>query len=177
MASLDEFTGFKPAREYDTGVNYNKVICDLVKKKGCSYPAEIMRETGIAKDTLYVHLYQLVKEKWLEKHNLAGRMRVPSWLKSRIKELWGMNIKGDRIKGMAWYTLPNVKDTTAVDEVKEGENYKKRTLVIDYWTNIHQDVEPSDEQKKASENGKLTTNGVKIIPVEKEKKLVKNGED
>jgi len=177
MAGQQELDGFRPPEDYDTGVNYDKVICDLVKKKGCSYPAEIMRETGICKDTMYVHLYQLTKEKWLEKHNLAGRMRIPSWLKPRIKELWGMNIKGDRIKGMAWYTLPNVKDTAAKDTFKSSEEYKKRTLIIDYWTNIHQGVEPSEEQIEASESGTLTTDGANIIKVGDRKESVKDGED
>ncbi|MEA3222768.1 MAG: hypothetical protein U9P49_06345 [Thermodesulfobacteriota bacterium] len=166
----EELDGFRPPQEYDEGVNYNKIICDFVAKKGCSYPAEMMRELGIYKDTLYVHLAQLVRDNWLEKHSLGGMNKAPSWLKHRLQELWDMNIKGDRIKMMAWYTLSGVGDTRAEDEAKSNEIYKKRTAIIDYWTNVHQGVEPSKEQKKASEDGKLTTDGAKIVPVEKVEK-------
>jgi len=125
MEEQIELDGFRPPEEYDTGMNYDSLIYDFVKKKGCSYPAEIMRELGISKDTLYTHLFQLVKKDWLVKHNLAGKYLVPDWLRPRVKEMWSMNIKGDRIRGMAWYTLSNlnakVADSKAAKPLKEAQ--------------------------------------------------------
>ena len=169
--------GLRPPSDYDADVNYESVIFEFVKKKGCSYPAEIMRELGINKDTVYLKLFKLVKDDWLMKHNLYGTFKVPSWLKPRLKELWNDGKKGDSIRHMSWYTLPNVEDTSAEDELKANLAYGDRTLIIDYWTNIHSGVEASEEQIEASGNGTLTTDGVNIVKVEDEKKLVKDGED
>lgn len=177
MAEQEELSGFRPPEDLDEGINHKIVIYELVKKKGCSYPAEIRRETGFSKDTLYAHLFQLVKEEQLVKHNLYGRTKVPSWLKPRIEELWSMNIKGDRITRMAWYTLSGVEDTSMDDKTKSEEVHKKRALIIDYWMNVKRGVEPSDEQKEAAKGGKLTTDGVNIIPAsEQEKAILGNGD-
>lgn len=144
-----ELDGFKPPEEYDTGMNYNSIIYDFVKKKGCSYPAEIMREVGISKDTLYAHLFELTKKEWLVKHNLAGMFTVPAWLKPRVKEMWSMNIKGDRIKGMAWYTVFDAVEMSNKSEQKRDEEHRKSITKIDGEMNIDRGVEPTDEQKVA----------------------------
>jgi len=167
--------GLRPPSEYEADVNYESVIIEFVRKKGCSYPAEIMRELGISKDTVYLKLFKLVKEDWLMKHNLYGTFKVPSWLKPRLKELWNDGKKGDSIRHMSWYTLPGVEDTAAKDMVEEGELFKKRTTIIDYWTNINQGVEPSKEQIEASKDGKLTTDGVNIVEVGEQKEALKDG--
>ena len=82
-----ELSGFRPPEELNDGMDYETVIHELVKKKGCTYPAEIRRETGFVKDTIYFHLFQLVKKEQLVKHNLAGKFTVPAWLKPRLSEL------------------------------------------------------------------------------------------
>jgi len=149
MAGQQELSGFRPPEDFDTGVNYESVIYELVKKKGCSYPAEIRRETGFSKDTVYFHLFQLVKKGFLAKHNLYGQKTAPSWIKPRLKEMWDMNIKGDRITGMAWYTLAEVKDDPKSSHYEMNKQYKKDINKIDGELNVHSGIEPTEEQKEA----------------------------
>jgi len=149
MVVQEELSGFRPPEELNDGMDYETVIHELVKKKGCTYPAEIRRETGFDKDTIYFHLFQLVKKEQLVKHNLAGKFTVPAWLKPRLAELWSMNIKGDRIKGMAWYTLPDAIDIAGKDEVQRDKEHRENTTKIDGEMNIARGVEPTAEQKEA----------------------------
>ena len=149
----EELGGFRPPEELNNGMDYETIIYELVKKKGCCYPAEIRRETGFSKDTIYFHLFQLVKQEKLVKHNIAGLFVVPGWLKPRIKELWDMNIKGDRIKGMAWYTLPGAVDIAGKDEVQRDKEHRKKITKIDGEMNIRRGVEPTAEQKEAMKEG------------------------
>ena len=60
-----------------------------------------------------------------------------------------MNIKGDRIKGMAWYTLPDAVDVEGKDEIQRDKEHREKITKIDGEMNIKRGVEPSAEQKEA----------------------------
>ena len=153
MVGNTTLDGLRPPEEYEEEMNYESIILEFVKKKGCSYPAEIMRELGISKDTVYLKLFKLVKEDWLMKHNLYGTFMVPSWLKPRLQELWDDGKKGDSIRHMSWYTLPGVKDTRGDDILETDKQHKKDITKIDGEMNIKRGVEPTEEQKEAMKEG------------------------
>lgn len=97
--------GFNPPVREDEADEKVDMILDLIKLKGCSYPAEIMGELDISKDTIYRKCRFLERNGIIKRMSLAGIERVPDWLQPRINELWARGIKGDKIRRMTWYKL------------------------------------------------------------------------
>lgn len=97
--------GFNPPQEEEKADERVEWILDLIKEKGCSYPAEIGGELNISKDTLYRKLRFLEKEGIIKRMSLEGKEQVPDWLEPRIKELWARGIKGEGIRRISWYMV------------------------------------------------------------------------
>lgn len=130
-------------------IDYDAVIHQLIKDKGCSYPAEMQREIGCSKDTLYMHLHSLCRDKILKRHSLSGKTSAPDWIKPRIPELITMGIKGDRIRAMAWYTLVDAEVKPSKTQFQHEQDYDNNMLALDAEMNRERGVEPSEKQLEA----------------------------
>jgi predicted ArsR family transcriptional regulator len=100
MSILDELT---PPEDRIKSVGVDKSILEAVAERKISYPAEIVGDTGINRQTVFDHVRQLVKAGKLERVYLHNS--VPDVMKGRISELWEMGLKGAMIRRMSWYKL------------------------------------------------------------------------
>ena len=116
MLSKELEVGFSPPEKKEAVDERVGLILDLIKQRGCSYPAEICGELDISKDTVYRKCRFLERQGVIKRMSLAGIEHVPGWLKPRINELWARGIKGEKIRRITWYVLvkaggKNVKKT------------------------------------------------------------------
>lgn len=116
--------GFSPPQDKNEADDRADAILELIREKGCSFPAEIMGELDISKDTIYRKCRYLEKQGLIKRMALFGVDKVPDWLQPRIKELWARGIKGDKIRYMTWYTV--VKSASKADDhvVKTSKKHK-----------------------------------------------------
>ena len=116
--------GFSPPQDKNEADDRADAILELIREKGCSFPAEIMGELDISKDTIYRKCRYLEKQGLIKRMSLWGIDKVPDWLQPRIKELWARGIKGDKIRYMTWYTV--VKSASKADDhvVKTSKKHK-----------------------------------------------------
>lgn len=83
--------------------NVDNSILEAIEERGISYPAEIVGDTGISRQTVFDHLRHLCHDGKIERVML--RKHVPDDLKKRLQELWDIGMKGGMIKHMSWYRL------------------------------------------------------------------------
>jgi len=112
---LEELT---PPGEREELKNVDASIIEAVAERKISYPAEIVGDTGINRQTVFDHIRWLAKEGKLER--VCMKQFVPDELKGRLQELWDCGLKGGMIKRMTWYKV------AVVAEVKDvGKKDKK----------------------------------------------------
>lgn len=97
--------GFNPPEEKEADEETFEMILDIIKEKGCSYPAEISGELNKSKDTVYRKLRFMEKQGMVKRMYVKSPTFVPEWLKPRIPELWNRQIKGDAIRRISWYAI------------------------------------------------------------------------
>lgn len=97
--------GFNPPEEKEADDETFEAILDVIKEKGCSYPAEISGELNKSKDTIYRKLRFMEKQGMIKRMSIKSPNFVPAWLKHRMTELWNRQIKGDAIRRISWYVL------------------------------------------------------------------------
>lgn len=105
MSNKELRVGFNPPEERKEADEKVELILDLIKEKGCSYPAEICGELDISKDTVYRKCRFLEREKVIERMLIETAKEVPKWLQPRMHELWARGIKGNKIRRITWYRL------------------------------------------------------------------------
>ena len=85
-------------------------ILNFVKKKGCSYPAELGRDLMIPHDPMVAILHKLIKQKRLKKMKL-GTINVPTKLWKRIGEFWNIGTYGyESFVRMLWVEIPEKEE-------------------------------------------------------------------
>ena len=97
--------GFNPPEEDKADDGQFEMILDIIREKGCSYPAEISGELNVSKDTVYRKLRFMEKKGRVEKMIIKSPTFVPEWLKPRMPELWNRKIKGESIRRISWYII------------------------------------------------------------------------
>lgn len=105
MADKKLEVGFNPPEEEEAEDEKFEMILDIIKEKGCSYPAEISGELNVSKDTVYRKLRFMEKKGRVKRMVIKSPDYVPEWLKPRITELWNRKIKGDAIRRISWYAI------------------------------------------------------------------------
>jgi hypothetical protein len=100
MDILGELT---PPKERFEAASVDASIIDAVQMRKISYPAEIVGDTGINRQTVFDHVRGLVRSGRLERVFL--QRTVPDEMKERLTELWEMGLKGAMIKRMSWYRV------------------------------------------------------------------------
>lgn len=79
------------------------LILRAIGELGIAYPAEIVGETGVNRQTVFDRLCRLRHEGLVEKVVL-GR-EPPEVMKKRLPVLWEQGIKGNLLKRMSWYVV------------------------------------------------------------------------
>lgn len=92
-----------PPEEKRKEAGIDTSIIEAVRDRKISYPAEIVGDTGINRQTCFDHIRHLAKKGTLER--VTMKMHVPDELKARLQELWDMGLKGGMIKRMSWYRV------------------------------------------------------------------------
>jgi len=105
MSGKKSVLGFVPPEQSEQEDLKASEILEIIREKGCSYPAEICGETDISKDTVYRKLRFLTKQGVVERMSLEGSDKVPDWLRDRIPGLWSRGLKGDAIRRLTWYRV------------------------------------------------------------------------
>lgn len=118
MINKELEVGFNPPVEEEKDDEKVEMILDLIKEKGCSYPAEIMGVLNISSDTVYRKCRFLEEKGLLERMSLDGKRWIPEWLQPRIKELWARGIKGEKIRRMSWYRVVGTDGIPKKDPAK-----------------------------------------------------------
>jgi hypothetical protein len=102
--SADELLGeLTPPGERFKSAGVDASILEAVELRKISYPAEIVGDTGVNRQTVFDHIRGLVKAGRLERVFL--QRTVPEIMKNRLPELWEMGLKGAMIKRMSWYRV------------------------------------------------------------------------
>ena len=94
-----------PPDERSKKADTDETILNAIREFGVSYPAEIVGETGLSRQTVFDRLCYLRRHGVIEKLDL--RHGAPDVLKERLPDLWVQNIKGNRIRMMSFYVLKN----------------------------------------------------------------------
>lgn len=81
----------------------DRSILDAVRQRKISYPAEIVGDTGINRQTVFDHVRMLERQGKLKRVLL--HQFVPDEMKARLQELWDLGLKGKMIKRMSWYVV------------------------------------------------------------------------
>jgi len=92
-----------PPKEYKADEGVEGAIVRAVMDRCISYPAEIVADTGLSRQTVFDKIRIMKNQGFLERVFL--KQFVPDLLKSRLQELWDMGLKGNMIKRMSWYTV------------------------------------------------------------------------
>ena len=103
MVEFDILGELTPPDERDKAAGVDASILEAVAERKISYPAEIVGDTGINRQTVFDHVRMLAK---------AGRLKrvilqrsVPVEMTERLSELWDLGLKGKMIKRMSWYVV------------------------------------------------------------------------
>ena len=97
-----------PPGERKAEKNIDKSILESIEDRKITYPAEVVGDTGINRQTVFDRLRYLSKEGKIER--VALRRKVPDELKGRLEELWDLGLKGQMIRRMSWYKLNDLKE-------------------------------------------------------------------
>lgn len=103
MSGVDVLAELTPPKERFEAASVDASILEAVEMRRISYPAEIVGDTGVNRQTVFDHVRKLVREGRLERVFL--QRSVPDEMKDRLPELWEMGLKGQMIKRMSWYRV------------------------------------------------------------------------
>jgi len=112
MVEDDVLSELTPPKERFEAASVDASILEAVEMRKISYPAEIVGDTGVNRQTVFDHIRGLVRVGRLQRVFL--QRSVPEEMKERLNELWEMGLKGAMIKRMSWYVV-----------VKDGKGKKK----------------------------------------------------
>lgn len=105
MSGEDVLMELTPPGELVEKAGIDRSILESISMRKISYPAEIVGDTGINRQTVFDHL-RFLERSGKVKRVLLARF-VPDEMKERLPELWELGLKGKMIKRMTWYTLVN----------------------------------------------------------------------
>jgi len=103
MEQTDLMGELTPPHERRKAEGIDASILEAIKERKISYPAEIVGDTGINRQTVFDHVRMLARKGNIERVYL--HQRVPELLKERLEELWSIGLKGAQIKRMSWYVV------------------------------------------------------------------------
>lgn len=93
-----------PPDERERHKKTDKMILFALEQKKITYPAEIVAETGLSRQTVFDRLAYMSKSGMVERVNVINH-KPPKELTDRLNELWILGLKGNSIRRMSWYRL------------------------------------------------------------------------
>lgn len=92
-----------PPKERFEAASVDASILEAVATRKISYPAEIVGDTGVNRQTVFDHVRMLERQGRLTRVFL--HRSVPDEMKERLPELWELGLKGKMLKRMTWYVV------------------------------------------------------------------------